>query len=182
MNLLWGLMTSTILFFVGLSYVLNARNQPAQPVGSNLKLALYLIAGAVAALSLLIRSRSLSPGHVYDKLKEEVDPQALATDRETGQIDQERLKVVKSLTPLEVKVVGLAGIYFTALLLSLAMNEAVAMLGMMLAILEQRAEAVIPFAAAALALNLLVFPRFHQFVDGVMSKYPQAGRYQSGGF
>ena len=182
MYLIWALMTFTILLFVGLSFFLNARGQPAQPFGNNLKLALYLIAGAVAALSLLLRSRMLSAGHVYDRLKEEVDPHGLATNRETGQIDQERLKIIKSLTPLEMKVIGLAGMYFTALLLTLAMNEAVAMIGMMLSILEQRAEAMIPFAAAALALNLLVFPRFHQFVDGVMSKYPQAGRYSSSGF
>ena len=81
-----------------------------------------------------------------------------------------------------MKVVGLSGMYFTALILSLAMNEAVALFGMLLAILEQRVEPVIPFAAAALALNLLIFPRFNQFVNRVMSKYPQAGRYSSSGF
>jgi hypothetical protein len=124
----------------------------------------------------------LSEGHIYDKLKEEVDPQGLATNRETGQIDQERLQTIKKLTPLEMKALGLSGMYFTTLVLSLAMNEAVALFGMLLTILEQRFEPVIPFAAAALALNLLVFPRFNQFVDTVMSKYPQAGRYSSGSF
>lgn len=182
MTLLWAVMTFTILFYVGLAYILNAPGQPPQPVENRLKLALYLIAGAIAVLSFLLRSRMLSEGHIYDKLKEEVDPQGLATNRETGQIDQERLQTIKSLTPLEMKVIGLSGIYFTTLVLSLAMHEAVALFGMLLAILEQRAEPVIPFAAAALALNLLVFPRFHQFVDRVMSKYPQAGRYSSSGF
>lgn len=182
MRLLWAMMTFTILVFVGFAYFLNLQGQSPQPAGNSLKMALYLIAGAIAALSLLLRSRMLSEGHIYDKLKEEVDPHGLATNRETGQIDQGRLQTIKGLTPLEMKAVGLSGMYFTALILSLAMNEAVAMFGMLLAILEQRFEPVIPFAAAALALNLLVFPRFNQFVDRVMSKYPQAGRYSSGGF
>jgi hypothetical protein len=182
MKLLWAMMTFTILLFVGMAYFLSLQGQPPQPVDNRLKMALYLIAGAIAALSLLLRSRMLSEGHIYDKLKEEVDPQGLATNRETGQIDQERLQTIKKLTPLEMKVIGLSGMYFTALLLSLTMNEAVALFGMLLAILEQRAEPVIPFAAAALALNLLIFPRFNQFVDRVMSKYPQAGRYSSSGF
>lgn len=182
MKLLWAAMTFTILLYVGLAYFLNAQGQPPQPVDNSLKIALYLIAGAIAVLSLLLRSRMLSEGHIYDKLKEEVDPQGLATDRETGQIDQERLQTIKKLTPLEMKVIGLSGMYFTALIMSLAMNEAVALFGMLLAILEQRVEPVIPFAAAALALNLLIFPRFNQFVDRVMNKYPQAGRYSSSGF
>lgn len=182
MKLLWAAMTFTILLFVGLGYFLSAQGQSPRPVENSLKMALYLIAGAIAALSLLLRSRMLSEGHIYDKLKEEVDPQGLATNRETGQIDQERLQTIKKLTPLEMKVIGLSGNYFTALILSLAMNEAIAMFGMLLAILEGRLEPIIPFAAAALALNLLVFPRFNQFVDRVMSKYPQAGRFSSSGF
>ena len=182
MTLLWAVMTFTILLYVGLAYFLNAKGQPPQRVENSLRLALYLIAGSIAVLSLMLRSRLLSAGHIYDKMKEEVDPQALATDRETGLVDQERLKTIKTLTPLEMKATGLAGIYFTALILSLAMNEAVALFGMMLAILEQRPEPVIPFAAAALALNGLVFPRLYQFVDRVMSKYPRAGSYSSSGF
>ena len=58
-------------------------------------MALYLIAGAIAVLSLLLRSRMLSEGHIYDKLKEEVNPHGLATNRETGQINQERLQTIK---------------------------------------------------------------------------------------
>jgi hypothetical protein len=115
-------------------------------------------------------------------LKQEVDPQELATNRETGQIEQERLTKINALTPLEMKAIGLSGMYFTTLLLSLAMNETVALLGLMLAILEQRPEPVIPFAAVALALNLIIFPRFNQFIDKVISKFPQAGRYSSSGF
>ncbi len=182
MNILWFALTLTILLYVVLAYVLNLTGQPAQPFENSLRTALYLIAGAIGVLSLLLRSRLLSEGHIYDKLKEEVDPQALATNRETGEIDQERLKIIKSLTPLEMKVVGLSGMYFTAMIISLAMNEAVAIFGLLLAILERRPEPVIPFAVAGLALNLIIFPRFSQFVDKTMDKYPQAGRSSSGGF
>jgi hypothetical protein len=181
MNILWFALTLTILLYVGLAYFLNPEGQSAQPVENSLRLALYLIAGSTAVLSLLLRSRSLSEGRIYDKLKEEVDPQALATNSETGEIDQERLKIIKSLTPLEMKAAGLSGMYFTTMLISLAMNEAVALFGMLLAVLERRPEPVIPFAVAGLALNLLIFPRFTQFIDKTMAKYPQAGRY-SGGF
>ena len=182
MNILWSALTLTILFYVALAYVLNSKGQPAQPFETGLRTALYLIAAAIGVLSLLLRSRSLSEGHIYDKLKEEADPQALATNRETGEIDQERLKSIKSLTPLEMKAVGLSGMYFTTMLISLAMNEAVALFGLLLAVLERRPEPVIPFAAAGLALNLIIFPRFSQFVDKAMAKYPQAGRSSSTGF
>jgi hypothetical protein len=182
MNILWFALTMTILLYVVLAYVLTFKGQPAQPFENSLRTSIYLIAGAVGVLSLLLRSRSLSEGHIYDKLKEEVDPQALATNRETGEIDRERLKIIKSLTPLEVKVVGLTGMYFTTLLISLAMNEVVAIFGLLLAILERRPEVVIPFAVAGILLNLLIFPRFSQFVDKTMARYPQAGRGSSGGF
>lgn len=182
MNILWFALTLSILFYVFLAYFLNSNGQPAQPFENSLKMALYLIAGSIGALSMLLRSRSLSEGRIYDKLKEEVDPQALATDSETGKINQERLKIIKTLTPLETKVVGLSGMYFTTMLISLAMNESVALFGMLLAILERRPEPIIPFAVAGIILNLIIFPRFSQFVDKTMAKYPQAGRSFSGGF
>jgi hypothetical protein len=170
-------MTLSILLYVGLAHFLNAEGRAPQNVTGSLRLAVYLIAGSVAVLSLMLRKSLLSPGKIYDRLNEAVDAQALATNRETGEIDQERLKKINSLTPLEMKAMGLSGMYFTTLLLSLAMNETVALLGLMLAILEQRPEPVIPFAAAALALNIIIFPRFNQFIDRVMSKFPQAGTY-----
>lgn len=182
MNILWTAMTLSILLYVGLAYFLYPQGQVAQPVASSLRSAVFLIAGSVAVLSLMLRKSFLSPGRIYDVLKQEVDPQELATNRETGQIEQERLTKINALTPLEMKAIGLSGMYFTTLLLSLAMNETVALLGLMLAILEQRPEPVIPFAAAALALNLIIFPRFNQFIDKVISKFPQAGRYSSSGF
>ncbi len=94
-----------------------------------------------------------------------VDLRAMAIDSETGVTDEARLAEMKKLNPLELKAITLSGRYFTAMLLSLALHEVVALCGMMLSMLERRFEAILPFAAAAIVLDLLIYPRLDKFIE-----------------
>jgi hypothetical protein len=107
----------------------------------------------------------LSSERLQPAMRLKVDLQAMATDSETGVTDEARFAELKKLNPLELKAFTLSGRYFTAILLSLALHEVVALCGMMLSMLEQRFEAILPFAAVAIALDLMIYPRLDKFIE-----------------
>jgi hypothetical protein len=87
------------------------------------------------------------------------------TEAQPEATDAEMPAQLKRAKAIEAKVGALSGRYFTALLLSLALHEAIAMCGMILSINERRFESIIPFAIAALVLDLLVYPRLGKYVE-----------------
>src|SRR5262249_16831164 len=98
-------------------------------------------------------------------MNENTDPRGLATNAQTGQVDEAKLAKIKLLGPADFKTLALSGPYFTALLVSLALNEVVALYGFMLSLLEKRFETILPFVLAAIILNVIVYPRFDKFAE-----------------
>ena len=159
-------MVLTVLFFVLVAYFITGQNQAEPlPVQNELRMVFYALAVGLALASYFLRRRMLSSERLQPAMRLNVDLQALATDSETGVTDEARLAEMKKLSPLELKAIGLSGRYFTAMLLSLALHESIALCGMMLAMLEQRFEVILPFAAVAIVLDLLIYPRLDKFVE-----------------
>ena len=166
MRILWSAMVMTILFFVLVAYFITGQNQVKPvPVQDELRMVFYAIAVLAPIAAYFLRRRMLSSERLQPAMRLKVDLRAMATDSETEVTDEARLAELKKLNPLELKAISLSGRYFTAMLLSLALHEVVALCGMMLSMLEQRFEAILPFAAVAIVLDLLIYPRLDKFIE-----------------
>jgi len=164
MKLLWTMMTLTVLLFVGLAYFINAQQQPTAAL-PQLRIALYTTAGVVALLSFFVRRRLLASRRNQSTPAVEKARRGLVGDAQAEASDAEVPAQVKRMQALDAKVGALSGQYFTALLLSLMMHEAIAMCGMILSMNEHRFESVIPFAIAAIVLDVLVYPRLDKYIE-----------------
>lgn len=164
LKILWTAMVLTVLLFVGLAYFMNAQRQPgvAQP---ELRMVLYVVAGVLALLSFFLRRMFLSSQRNQSTSALKKALRALVGDAQTEATDAEMPAQVKRLKSIEAKAAALSGRYFTAMLLSLAMHEAIAMCGMILSMIEHRFEPMLPFAIAAIVLDLLVYPRLDKYVE-----------------
>jgi F0F1-type ATP synthase membrane subunit c/vacuolar-type H+-ATPase subunit K len=166
MRILWSAMVMTILFFVLVSYFITSQHQSEPvPIQNELRMVFYAIAVIAPIAAYFLRRRMLSSERLQPAMRLNVDLRAMATDSETGVTDEARLADLNKLNPLELKAITLSGRYFTAMLLSLALHEVVALCGMMLSMLEQRFEAILPFAAVAIVLDLLIYPRLDKFIE-----------------
>lgn len=167
LRLLWAAMTLTVLFFVVLAYFLSTQNQISAPSLNDelIRLILYAISAGAAVISFLLRRLLLSNRRIHSAASKDIDLRSLTTDAETGQTDEVRLAKLKSLNPGEMNAFRLTGNYFTSMLLSLALHEVIAVCGLLLSLGEGKFETIIPFAIAAIALNLLVFPRLDKFLE-----------------
>jgi hypothetical protein len=178
LKLLWFAMTATILFFILVAYLITNQNQSSPvAVGSGLKIVIYVIAIGCAVVSFLLRRQWLSKLRADSTTVAGVDLTSLAADAETGQVDEARLAKVKSLRPDQAKLFVMTGRYFTAMILSLALREAITLCGMMLDIWEQKFESILPFAAFTLLLNLIAFPRLNHLIDRNAPMKAQFQRY-----
>lgn len=166
LRILWAAMVMTVLLFVLVSYFITSQHgAEAAPVQNELRMVFYAIAVLAPIAAYFLRRRMLSSERLQSATGREVDLRAMATDSETGVTDEARLAEMKKLGPLELKAITLSGRYFTAILLSLALHEVVALCGMMLSMLEHRFEAILPFAAVAIVLDLMIYPHLDKFVE-----------------
>jgi F0F1-type ATP synthase membrane subunit c/vacuolar-type H+-ATPase subunit K len=169
MKILWTAMVVTVLLFVGLAYFINAQQQPdvAQP---QLQMVLYGVAGVLAVMSFFLRRRFLSSHRNLSISTLEKAMRGLVGDGQAE--DAEVPAQVRRMQAIDAKVGALSGRYFTAMILSLAMHESIALCGMILAMIERRFEAMIPFAIAAIVLDLLIYPRLDKYVEASMVSAP----------
>ena len=120
-----------------------------------------LVAIAVAATiaGRMFPTMFYPPQRLRDLLTRDADLRAIARNPQTGALDEERLAKLEALSQQEQRLIAVAQASFTPFIVQLAIQEAVALCGLVLAFLSQSAAPVIPFAAAALLLNLMVPPK-----------------------
>lgn len=166
LRILWAAMTTTVLLFIVIDYVITSQNQKeAALVQNELRMVFYAVAVLAPVAAYFLRRAMLSSERLQFVAGREVDLRAMATDSETGVTDEAKLSDLKKLNPFELKAIKLSERYFTAILLSLALHEVVALCGMMLSMLEQKFEAILPFAAVAVMLDLIIYPRLDKFLE-----------------
>jgi|GEM_PF-6011689 len=155
------LMALLILLFV--AYSLPVREMPnasAMPV--NL---FYIVAVIWTCASLYLRRFALSEERTRLLLSGKVDLNSLAGNPRRGRTVEERLTKLKALPPAEQRLMVVANAYLHVTLICSAMNEAVAILGFVIAITKAGPEMMLPFWLTALLLNVFMFPRLSRFVE-----------------
>jgi hypothetical protein len=124
----------------------------------------FAIPLAVLAVIAAVAARVLPPmllpkDRVLELLTRDPHPPDVARDPRTGAVDSDRLSRIRALPPEEQRLLAVAQASFGPFIVRLALHESIALYGLVLAFLSKESLPIVPFAAAALLLNLTVSPR-----------------------
>jgi hypothetical protein len=174
LNIIWGALAFASVFYVGVAWFmfgqvaagdLDASGLP--PVGrSNLNLI-----GAIALIMLGLGStyyerKSFGSSVLKDRLARDPD-WSLVGSQGTGGLAGEGRGIFENLSDSEKRLACLWPHYQTTMIVVWTMREAIAVVGLVLAILQRDFQVVIPFATAALILMLIKLPRPTRFFAGI---------------
>lgn len=131
----------------------------------NLGWAFYALAGVLAVASLISR-KYFSAWWLKAQWHQQVSPRPLATaDAETGQIGGDQPAKLGSLNETEIKLLGLAQANLVPLLLSLGLNDLIALTGLMFVLCGANKLSLIPFVGTAIILNIGMYPRLDAIIE-----------------
>jgi len=161
-RLVWWALSLAILVYAGAGFAAAgavAGGAGASGAGETLRPVLYAAAVANGILSLVLYRRARAPERLRAHLTAPIAPEVLAQDpRVGGSPASPILDRVRRLSDSERRVLALVPRTFMPWVLCMVLNEAVAIFGLVLALLAGNRLDVLPFAAAALALNAAMFP------------------------
>lgn len=173
LRLLWTALTVSIAIYVAVAWLVVAEG----PLAGEAPPAVALVLGAVAlttvVLSFLVPRLLLSDERLRALVADaSPDVERLAVDPRTQQVDPERQRRLAQLSPGERRLLPVAAAAQAPLVVRLALNEAVAIFGFVLALLTGDVAALLPFAAVALVLNVLAWPRLDPLLERARTVAP----------
>ena len=159
LRILWAAFTFSIVIYGVIAFVLFSGNATPGAADPNLQMVCTAVGVLLAIASLSLGKLLLSDEQIRSLISKTPDLEKLATNRQTQQVDNGFLEQLKQLPEREQRLLSLSPLLLTMNILRLALNELIAILGIVLAITAQNPQLFIPFAGAALLLNLVQFPR-----------------------
>jgi len=153
--ILWAALTAVIVIYAAILFVVFGN--PAslgEGLSSPLAIPLALVAIVSAVLSRFLPGLLLTDEALRQRLASDPDPKKLPTDARTEQ-----------LSGREQRILGALDAFLGPFIARLALGEAVALYGLVLGFLSRSAAPMLPFAAAALVLNLTTSPKLDADVE-----------------
>jgi hypothetical protein len=164
-KLIWLGMTLGSTIYVPVAFV-DATMAAGRELVQNLGWAFYALAGVFAVASVMIRKYSLSARWLKAQWHQQVSPRPLATaDTETGQMGGDQLAELGSPDETEIKLLDLAQANLVPLLLSLGLNDLIALTGLMFVLCGASKVSLIPFVGTAIILNIGMYPRLDAIIE-----------------
>jgi hypothetical protein len=165
-TIIWVALNVAILAYVGVACSLfGVPSSTADAFGHPLAMPLIALAVANAVAGRVLPPMMLPRQRLHDLLNRDTEPRDLARDPRTGTVDNERLRKLQTLPQREQRLIAIAQASFSPFIVQLALQESVALYGLILAFLSKTAAPLIPFATAALILNLTVSPQLTYVFD-----------------
>jgi hypothetical protein len=124
----------------------------------------WLVAVAIAALSVLASIRLLTNKDISEHMGSTPEPRQLAKRLRGDELDAEALAALETLTPDEQRLYGLLALQWSPMCIGLGMDLGLALLGCVLAIVAKNFLVGFPMLVLALALNGLHFPRVQRLL------------------
>jgi hypothetical protein len=166
-RVIWLAFNAATLLYVAMAWAMFGAGRPIGAIVPDHPLAVPLI--VLALLTTLFARRIGALAMPERRLREIVardpDPQALARNPQTHQIDQVRLQKIVSLAPHEQRLLAAVSALFVPFIVQMACNESIALYGLVLSFVTRSFPPVLPFAALALALNLNVSPKLEPSLE-----------------
>ena len=155
-RVIWIAFLAAVPIYVCVAYTMIARSAIGvePPPAIPLKIPLVILSLVLAALAPYM-PRLILPDSRLRQLIEQ-PPEVIARDPRTGRVDEEKLARIKTLSLDEKRLFAIVSYLFVGFIVRLAFNEAIALYGLVLAFMSRSFVAVLPFAVASLALNLMV--------------------------
>ena len=161
---IWATLTLSIGIYAGVAFMLSQRSDPKE-VSEAFQIGLACAAIIVGGISIAAPRFLLTDERLMNFMNVSPTAETLPTHPKLGVLDDQRIEQMGRLSPQERKLVALPGLYFTPFILRLVLNEAVTIFGLVLSLVSGRFEPVLPFAIAAVALNLAMRPRFEPLLE-----------------
>ncbi len=168
-RIIWLAFNAATIIYVLIAYMMfgsggsMAAIVPANP----LAIPLIIIGALTALLSRRVSALIMPDRRLREIVARDPDPQSLARNQRTRRIDPNRLQKIRSLSPHEQRLLAVASALFTPFVVRMALNESIALYGLVLSFISQSFPPVLPFAAVALALNLTVSPKLEPDLERV---------------
>jgi fatty acid desaturase len=159
--LIWAAFNVATILYVAVAYLMFGR---AGSMGSMVPpgpqpLAMFVLAAITAIASRRIPKWVMPDRRLHEILTRDPDPESLARNAQTGQVNAQRLQKIKTLAPAEQRLLAASSSLFAPFVVQLAFGEAIALYGLVLSFWSHAFLPVLPFAAIALLLNLPLSPK-----------------------
>lgn len=156
-RVLWLYLTGAILIYILAAYYVTFSIQEMKPEAMVLfRYCLYCIGALVAILVLILKRYSTSKKRISAQLNKESKASDFAVKFFTRKLKPDLLKNMISLTEKELKLIGLASRYFMLSVVILALCEAIAIWGLILAWMIKPLE-MLPFAIVSILFCLSIY-------------------------
>jgi hypothetical protein len=164
--LLWAAHMISILILGAIAYFVISQTAKTPNPEQSLPIQIFTALASMAAVGGQALQRFLlTEDRLRALLRKDARPEDLALNPQTKQIDQNKLKQLLLLRQDELKLLRFIEAHLVPSLLVLAANESVAIFGFVAAHTAKSFDIMIPFAAAALGLNLFALPRFDRWLE-----------------
>jgi hypothetical protein len=170
-RVMWVYFSVAIVIYGGvLLLVRGAHTGPGRTIETPVMLGIAVAAAIIAVASVLYRRWCSSDAYVDRLLGGPIDVQRLARQPRTGGADDDFAGKIDALAPHERRFVALFVALQMPLLINLAVNELIGLIGFGAAFVAQDVTVFLPFAVAAIALNLFVWPAPERLYARVQAK------------
>jgi len=164
-RLLWVASISSIAIYCVVAAIVAQQGGEGKNVPDMVRWALTAAGAGMLVGAFSVRRVLLSPARVHKILEVPVELEELARNPNTGQVQQERLALLRKLSEEDVRLCGLAAACLKPYLLTLAMVDVCAIIGLVLAILQRDLGVVLLFAIPAGAVSVVHFPNLEGFLE-----------------
>jgi hypothetical protein len=163
-KLIWFGLTLSSTVYVPLAFV-DVTVATGRELVQNLGWAFYALAGVLAVASVMIRTY-FSAWWLKAQWHRQVSPRPPATaGTETGQMGDDELAKLESLDETEIKLLSLAQANLVPLLLSLGLNDLIAVTGLVFVLCGANKVSLIPFVGTAIILNIGMYPHLDAIIE-----------------
>jgi hypothetical protein len=170
-RVMWVYFTIAIVIYGGvLLLVRGADTGPGRTIETPVMLGIAVAVAIIAVASVLHRRWCYSDAYLDRLLGSPINVERLARQPRTGGADEDFAAKIDSLAPHERRFVALFVALQTPLLINLTVNELIALIGFGAAFVAQDVTLFLPFAVAAIALNLFVWPTPERLYARVQAK------------
>ena len=169
-RIIWLVIVGSILFYIAFVYMITGQNKAlTSTVGGYIEPLIYILAGVCVLGSIFYYRYALSEGRLSEFMSGELDIESLVANPMTKKMDESEMDKLNSLTKNEAAIYCLMYELQKVTIVVLILNELTAILGSVLAFVNDDFSKIIPFAIASLVLSFWMFPRHMSLIKRVQN-------------
>jgi hypothetical protein len=162
---LWFAMTMSLVTLLVAGYVVSMQGETPSYPSPLLRLGLDAAGIVLALAGIGLKAFAFSRERLAERLKLPVSIEAMAGDQASNGLSRASIDELRMLSDAELKVVGFLYGYSALYIVLLAINECVAVFGLILTLLTYQPTEMLPFLAAAVFLNARLYPHPRRTVE-----------------